>query len=342
MKEVHQLADYPLIKKLAASLWKQDANSHGAAIMIGAGFSRCSARHVDGGAKLPLWHDFSRKLKEEMGEDSHDLAFSDPLRLAEEYRAYCGQTALNDLIRNEINDSTWQPGTLHQSLLGLPWADVLTTNWDTLLERAATQVHHRIYNIVSKQSDLAYSSSPRITKLHGTIGITEDFIVAEEDYRKYPIKHAAFVNFTRQVFIENELCLLGFSGDDPNFLQWAGWVRDNLAHHSRRIYLVGALNLSAAKRKHLESINIAPIDLWGLVESIDDNDLKHKKATDKFLQILNKLKPKQLYNWKPTSLRSKEETSTDHNRLHKDHEYAASVLEKQLDLLKNDRETYPC
>ncbi|MBN9070114.1 MAG: SIR2 family protein, partial [Rhizobiales bacterium] len=49
-------------------------------------------------------------------------------------------------------------------------------------------------------------------------------VISEDDYRTYPQRRAAFVNTARQVFIENELCLLGFSGDDPNFLQWAGWV----------------------------------------------------------------------------------------------------------------------
>ena len=87
--------------------------------------------------------------------------------------------------------------------------------------------------------------------------------------------NAAFVNLARQVFIENEFCLVGFSGDDPNFLQWIGWVRDHLTNHARRIYLVGALNLSAPKRKYLESLNVAPIDLSRLVNHIDNQDEKH-------------------------------------------------------------------
>ena len=76
-----------------------------------------------------------------------------PLRLAEEYRAYFGQAALNDLIRKEIHDTAWQPGALHQSLLDLPWSEVMTTNWDTLLERSAQTIHTRIYGLVSKQSE---------------------------------------------------------------------------------------------------------------------------------------------------------------------------------------------
>lgn len=338
---INDLPDYPAIKKLADALWRQDAKRHGAAIMIGAGFSRCSSKHVDGTKKLPLWKDFAKRLASELDEKNNDLAFSDPLRLAEEYRAYFGQAALNDLIRHEIHDEAWQPEALHSDLLSLPWSEVMTTNWDTLLERAALNVHAPIYGVVSKQSDLSCVRSPRIVKLHGSIGVTEEFIVAQEDYRKYPQEFAAFVNFARQVFIENELCLLGFSGDDPNFLQWAGWVRDHLANRARRIYLVGALNLSASQRKLLESINIAPIDLWAAVKDIDDHDLRHQQAIEMFLRVLMDQKPKLHHKWVPTSLARKKITNEDHSRLFKDPAYAASLLEHQIETLQHDREAYP-
>lgn len=338
---ITQLADYPALKKLAEALWRQDTKRHGAAIMIGAGFSRCSASHVDGKRQLPLWRDLAAKLAEGLDREDKELAFSDPLRLAEEYRAYFGDAALNDLIKAELQDEAWIPGPNYTNLLALPWSEVLTTNWDTLLERSAPEVNYPIYGIVNKQADLASVSSPRIVKLHGTIGVSENFTFSQEDYRRYPIDHAAFVNFVRQVFIENELCLLGFSGDDPNFLQWAGWVRDHLANKARRIYLVGALRLNAAKRKFLESINIAPIDLWGAVEHIEDKDLIHKSATEVFLKTLAELMPKPTHEWEPTSLTPKSITADEHSHLISDAEVAAAKLENQLDLLRDDREKYP-
>jgi len=338
---VTELADFPAIKKLAEALWRQDTKRHGAAIMIGSGFSRCSSRHADSTKKLPLWNDFAKRLASELGENNKDLAFIDPLRIAEEYRAYFGQTALNDLIKSEIHDEAWQPGALHSDLLNLPWSDVLTTNWDTLLERAARNVQSPIYGVVTKQTDLSCVRSPRIVKLHGSIGVSEQFVVTQEDYRKYPQEFAAFVNYTRQVFIENELCLLGFSGDDPNFLQWAGWVRDQLANNTRRIYLVGALNLTVSNRKFLESINIAPIDLWEAVKDFDDHDVRHQQATEKFLKALLDQKPKSQHKWEPTSFVSQQMSIEDHSRQYKDHAYAASLLDRQIETLRQDREAYP-
>lgn len=332
-----KLPDYSALKKLAAALWQQDNSYQGAAVMVGAGFSRSAASTGDINRKLPLWNDLSSTLAEDLGTSSG----SDPLRLAEEYCAYFGKQALHDAVKKEINDAAWAPGPLHKSLLELPWSDVLTTNWDTLLERASMDVHQTVYNLVSKQEDLSSARSPRIIKLHGTVNVTDELVFTQEDYRKYPQQHAAFVNLARQVFIENELCLLGFSGDDPNFLQWAGWVRDRLATQARRIYLVGALDLTAAKRKYLESINVAPIDLGYLVADYDDRDVKHAKATELFLETLKSLKPKQAWEWYPTQLHRSTVSPEEFDKTTKNPEHAAALLERQLPVLEADRKSYP-
>ncbi|KDN15805.1 hypothetical protein BGI40_07335 [Snodgrassella communis] len=297
-RDITKITDYPLIQKLAQSLWQRETYGHGVAIMVGAGFSRSAATTMDKSKALPLWGNLAKKIAGELGESEQ----IDPLRLAQMYQDYFGKQQLYDLLKNEIDDEIWEPAELYQQLLTLPWTEVLTTNWDTLLERAARNIHEPIYDIVSKQEDLASCYSPRIVKLHGTINISNDLIFTQEDYRCYPQKYGIFVNFVRQVFVENELCLIGFSGDDPNFLQWIGWVRDNLQTNVRRIYLVGALNLSSAKRKYLESLNVAPIDLSPLVADIDNRDLQHKIAIELFLSKLSQLEVKKFWDWQPTSL----------------------------------------
>ena len=112
---MENLNDYSALKKLATALWQQDNTYHGAAIIVGAGFSRSAASTGDTNRKLPLWNDLSSILAEELNSKN----YGDPLRLAEEYSAYFGKQALNDLVKNEINDSSWMPGKLHRSLLEL-------------------------------------------------------------------------------------------------------------------------------------------------------------------------------------------------------------------------------
>ena len=328
-RDITKITDYPLIQKLAQALWQSEDYGHGVAIMVGAGFSRSAATTQDINKKMPLWANLAKKIAQELGEEEH----TDALRLAQIYQDYFGKQTLYDLLKNEIDDEIWQPAELYQQLLTLPWTEVLTTNWDTLLERAAREIYEPIYNIVSKQEDLACCHSPRIVKLHGTINLSNDLIFTQEDYRHYPQKYGIFVNFVRQVFVENELCLIGFSGDDPNFLQWIGWVRDNLQSNARRIYLVGALNLSSAKRKYLENLNVAPIDLSELVDDIKDRDLKHKTAIELFLTQLSNFEVKKVWNWTP-------EHSDKIIELYSRNQGAIQI-EEALPALRMDRESYP-
>lgn len=335
---IQSIKDYPLIKKLSEALWQKDTAYHGAAIMIGSGFSRCGAVTGDTNKKLPLWGHLFTKLKEQLQDDN----ISDALLLAEVYSSHYGKHQLLNVIKEEMNEQSWNPTSLYKDLLQLPWSEVLTTNWDTLLERAAQDILEPSYSTVDKPEDLTNMRSPRITKLHGTIGRTDNLIFTQEDFRTYPQKYAAFVNFARQVFIENELCLLGFSGEDPNFLQWAGWIRDHLGNNSRRIYLVGALNLSAAKRKYFEGLNIAVVDLYELVVDLDDKDARHEKAITLFLQELKNLCPQPTHTWKPECLlNGKEEFARDYYTNIKDPAYASLLIDRWLPILTKERESYP-
>jgi hypothetical protein len=340
--DIASLADYPALKQLARALWR-DGSVRGASVLVGAGLSKNAVRPGEDTLEPPLWWELLDEMIEQLYSHDKKAAPSNPLRIAEEYRTYFGQAGLDDFVRTRFPDKSWSPGPLHHALLDLPWSDVMTTNWDTLLERAAEGVIDYAYEVVRTEADLPHARSPRIVKLHGTIGDPGPLIFAEEDYRTYPTKYAAFVNLARQVFVENELCLIGFSGDDPNFLQWAGWVRDHLGGSARRIYLVGNLRLERATRRYLEAHNIAPIDLAPLVKGLSPK-LQHAAATRIFLDELKKAKPASPHEWNltPSDQFPLARAGIDaYERVHKDNEFASDVLKKTIPLFKADRENYP-
>jgi SIR2-like domain len=337
-----QLPDYAALQQLARALWR-NGSVRGAALLVGAGFSRNATLPGGDTPRPPLWSQLLQDLLGQLYPRGNEQVPTNPLRIAEEYRIYFGQSALDDFIRARFPDRAWLPGPLHKELLELPWADVLTTNWDTLLERTAETVSDQVYEIVRTEADLPHARSPRIVKLHGTLGDRKPLIFAEEDYRIYPVKHAAFVNLARQVFIENDLVLLGFSGDDPNFLQWAGWVRDHLGGGARRIYLVGYLDLPPPKRRFLEQHNISPIDFTPVLRDLPEGE-RHERATQLFLAELRSAKPSPVHEWKLTSLDEhplvRRGVDAYHNAA-RDDSLAAEILLECLQLWKSDRLSYP-
>lgn len=340
--KIESLPDYPALQQFARALWR-DGTVRGAAVLVGAGFSKNAVTAGKDTPQPPLWGDLCDAIVELLYVGKKDSAPTNPLRVAEEYRTYFGQASLDDFIRSHFPDRSWQPGALHAELLEFPWSDVLTTNWDTLLERAAEDAFDQRYGLVRLEADLPHARAPRVVKLHGSIGDEGPLIFAEEDYRTYPLKHAAFVNLARQIFIENELCLVGFSGEDPNFLEWTGWVRDQLGGKARRIYLVGNLDLVPAKRKFLESRNIAPIDFAPMLEAVPKS-ARHTEATRLFFEALHAARPNPLHNWTPAKSSSfplSEAGQDAHMKALKDDAFAADLLQQTAAVLRKGRETYP-
>ena len=255
-----------------------------AAVMVGAGFSR-NAAPPGSDPEFPDWSELGNRFYERLHgrKPEPDHNYLQMSSLAHEIEAAFGRPALNQMLRDAIPDLQHEPSPLHTKLLDLPWSDVFTTNYDTLLERACRSVISQRYDIIVNPEDLGDSKRPRIVKLHGSLPSDRPFTVTDEDYRRYPHDFAPFVNTVRQALLENTLCLIGFSGDDPNFLQWIGWIRDNLGHeNSPKMYLIGLLPLSHSQKTLLERRDIIPVDM----SQCSGVDSDHYRALEQFLDYL--------------------------------------------------------
>ena len=272
--------------------------------MIGSGFSRNARKTRFDARDMPLWADIAEELFKQLYPESTSDGSSgtsvvapsvdNVLRLAQEYETAFGRSDLYRLLDQLIRYTEFTPGKAHVRLLKLPWRDVFTTNWDTLLEGATSEALELPYRVVQSTKQLPIVSQPRIIKLHGSFPSQFPLIVTEEDYRTYPSEFAPFVNTVQQAMMETVFFLIGFSGDDPNFLNWSGWVRDNLGEAALKIYLAGWLDLSPHQRRMLEARGVVPIDVanhpkassWPVYR-------RHEYATE---WLLHTLEPSRAYD----------------------------------------------
>ena len=300
------ITDQSHINKVRDALWNRPGM--GASVMVGSGFSRNATKARPDAGELPLWGDITEEVFKELYPDEVNeardgtgriqLSTDSALRLAQEYYTGFGRSELYRLLDGLVRNNDFLPGDIHRRLLKLPWRDVFTTNWDTLLERATSEVEERAYAVVQEMDQIPLMTQPRIVKLHGSIPSTYPLIVTEEDYRTYPTKFAPFVNTVQQAMMETVFLLVGFSGDDPNFLHWSGWVRDNLGHAAPKIYLAGWLNLSPHRRRMLEDRGVVPIDLalHPQAQSWPEH-ARHQRATDWVLHTLERGQPYSKVDW---------------------------------------------
>lgn len=289
---------YSYIEDIAKRI--HDPALHGAAsVMVGAGFSK-NADVVDDETSAPNWEELAVSMFEVLYQKPKNKADiknweiqkikktsgKNVLKLAEEYKSVFGRNKLNKFIEANLNDDKYIPGDLHKKLLSLNWRDVFTTNYDTLLERTIDKINVKFnYKILTNQNNLPGSTHPRIIKLHGSVDSAKNYIICEEDYRTYPVQYAPLVNTVQQAMLETQLCLIGFSGDDPNFLSWLGWLRDNMGENCPTIYLVGLFqNMSSAEKMTLENQNITIIDIGDMFNK--KTNVGHQEALDAFLNKL--------------------------------------------------------
>ena len=360
--------DQSHIDSVRDALWSQSTS--GAALMVGAGFSRnAEFLHTDM-KEIPVWRELSDKIHNrlfpggcEASSNSTSrlstLSYGFP-RLAQEFEATFGRNELHSLIKSMISDENLLPGSLHKGFLSLPWRDVFTTNWDTLLECTSSFLVERTYGVVRVMEEIPQVTRPRIVKLHGSLPAHFPLILTEEDYRTYPSEFAPFVNTVQQSMMETVFLLIGFSGEDPNFLHWSGWVRDNLGRSAPKIYLAGWLNLSSHRRRMLEQGNVIPVDLAHHPKSHEWPDkLRHRYATEWILSTLESDQPYDESDWpNPPSKTSKfvpqylepvqkilqEIPRCETNNaigLNWDSQDATKLVKEQIQLWAHNRKLYP-
>lgn len=150
------------------------------------------------------------------------------------------------------------------------------------------QEQENCYQLIQHSYEISLTGRRKnIYKLHGSLrkagekvnfGFDGDhhrqYIITQEDYDDYPCRHEAFVNLMKIALLKGTFCLIGFSGNDPNFLTWISWVKDVLDKNpdiGKRspIYFVhvGSHDIPEDKLQLFKNHYITPVvlkDVYGL------------------------------------------------------------------------------
>lgn len=138
-----------------------------------------------------------------------------------------------------------------------PPKEIVTTNWDKLLEDAIGQQN---YNPIFEDTSVSRYSESKINlyKIHGDLD--RDLIITENDYQTYKDTHPLLCNALIAHFQHRTILFIGYSTEDDNFLDMYMEIYSQLGEHNRPRYSVD-LSLDSAKRKRLEEKGIQPIEM---------------------------------------------------------------------------------
>ncbi|MCH5246073.1 MAG: SIR2 family protein [Muribaculaceae bacterium] len=185
----------------------------------------------------------------------------------------------------------------------------------TDISKGAREQREDKYQLVTNAYQISLTDECRnIYKLHGNLRTRPDaqyefdgdkhiqYIITQEDYDSYPVKHEAFVNLMRISLLKGSFCLIGFSGDDPNFLTWIDWVKDIIDDAATRqqqkfrsIYYINTddCNLEVSKEQLLQHHYIEIVNLHEYFPSANTQ----QERISMFLDYLRRDKEKyDIYN----------------------------------------------
>lgn len=128
--------------------------------------------------------------------------------------------ALNALVVDEISSSELYSIT-HGLLAGLPISAAVTTNYDSLFERA-WRAADKEFNVLPYETE---PSERFILKLHGDVNRPLDIVLTRSQMLDSREQRKALAGIVQTMLLTKHLLFVGFSLQDPNFSEVAGTVR---------------------------------------------------------------------------------------------------------------------
>lgn len=239
-------------------------------LFAGAGLSMNALRKDGGRERLPGWWALVEKLRN--GLEADLAQEQDALRIADYFRAARGRNALVSAVMGAIPDADYVPGPIHNRVVELSFREIITTNFDTLLERAF-EAAHIVPQVVVEGRDLTRTRQPpRIIKMNGCLTRNpDDIVISGDDFLAYGERHRLMQVFITRCFVESRVLFVGFSLDDPAFRAIQDWVRQRLGDDVPMAWSLH-LSTSATQRDYWRQRGVDLIDLSGAPSALGPSD----------------------------------------------------------------------
>jgi len=194
-------------------------------LFVGAGLSRP--------AGYPGWGELMRTVVDATADQLGEAAGRDELErllkqakfaeVADQCRTVLGRTHFGQILRTVLARDVAPPEATHRAIVDTPYACIVTTNFDTLLEDAFARWSD--FGIpkaptgmeLAQHGTLLLDGAFFILKAHGTIHDDDSMVFTSEDYRRITHANPAFQAVMSSLLLTHAVLFVGYSLSDPNF-----------------------------------------------------------------------------------------------------------------------------
>lgn len=203
--------------------------------IVGAGFSR-NANYQDGEAPVD-WAGLGSSLGQAVHGASTDAT---PIESISAYEQAFGRVALVDKVGTLIRAHRARPGRAHLAFARVGFTDVVTTNFDFLLEKSYDEVLKGCMPVIDEAQLSApnRSAGPRVIKFHGDLHHPSRLVLTEDDYDRFLLAYPLLATSVSAMLIDHTGILIGYSLDDPDTRQLLALLNLRLGNMRRPLWTI--------------------------------------------------------------------------------------------------------
>lgn len=229
--------------QLALPKLKKELTNNHLCLFAGSGISIDSGlKDWDGFVKeyIDLCSEFSDFLKkvapelsfEELIADARNYVSSDQIgtvsALRDKIKEIRAQGYNTDTIDNKLlqNFQNKVPNEYHHLIVNTMYKQIITTNYDNLLEKAAEADNHPdllmrsyTYTDTDNIASAIYQGYTSLIYAHGKMSDIklDEIVLTHQDYTNIVNGHLAFKLLIESLFVHNSVLFVGYGGSDPHF-----------------------------------------------------------------------------------------------------------------------------
>ena len=232
---------------------KEASDTGNLVVFVGAGLSMSSG--------MPSWGKLINEFKEELS--SQIQKESDYLKIAQIYRNYRGQSEYLKKIKEIFYEGNPVPNELHDLILQLNPAHIITTNYDDLIEQAIDYKSSN-YFVITKDEDLPKSPIEKyLLKMHGDLE-EGNIVLTEQDYLDYKDNFPLIRSLIQSLVATKTILFIGFSFSDYNLKIITNMVMKALGNKFPYMYMLDHNIKEYVELEYLKKrgVKVIPYQTW--------------------------------------------------------------------------------
>lgn len=212
-------------------------------IIIGSGVSISAGIISSGEICNKLYTELNKDIKEQKPDDIEKIKEinnekNNLAKLSQIYSDYYGDNRAKHEVRELVIDSSKKADpSIFRSIAKLPICDIITTNYDRMIEESQDNHNYRIIiEIPDNGIQGNYNkNATNIFKIHGDIENPQSIILTQDDYDNYFEKHPEMLKYIERIFSENSILILGYRLNDYNIRSLMNKFKSNI---TKKVYWV--------------------------------------------------------------------------------------------------------